>query len=428
MKRLIPAFALGLLAACDMSDPSLMDADSNVETALVDLGSGPVEVTYEVIDGQAVFQGDMILGPVEHVRSGQLAIVDRHSIDPDAPMAASAIAHFRSWPDGRIPFRIASGFSRSQRANINAAIDHWNRETIVRLVPASGDEHHVVFRPVKEGCFASVGYMPFFGPQTINLETGCGTGTIIHEIGHVVGLYHEQSRTDRDDHIVINWDAIASGKESNFWTYGVNGAEGLDYGPYDTGSIMHYGSWAFAKGDFPTIVRAGCNPNSRFQLLTCVINANRSGLSDLDKAGVTRLVTGDPLKFRLRNEHNGRCLRPRNGSRAAGTDLVTDSCANTTSRQWYTWKAPGLSGELVINAHSRMCLHPQAGSDDMEQVPCTRVTTMRYDFTDSGWFVGERMRRIGTNRCVRKVDSDSRAFLSGNCDNTATRRWFRDWF
>jgi hypothetical protein len=54
------------------------------------------------------------------------------------------------------------------------------------------------------------------GRQEIGLNrSGFYTyGTVLHEIGHAVGLIHEHSRTDRDRHIIINWDNI---KES--WKY-----------------------------------------------------------------------------------------------------------------------------------------------------------------------------------------------------------------
>lgn len=52
------------------------------------------------------------------------------------------------------------------------------------------------------------------GGQEVSLGEGCMyKGTIIHELGHVVGFYHEHMRSDRDDHLIIHWDNIREGKQ-----------------------------------------------------------------------------------------------------------------------------------------------------------------------------------------------------------------------
>lgn len=81
----------------------------------------------------------------------------------------------------------------------------------------------------------------------------CSTGSVIHEIGHAIGLYHEQSRCDRDAFVTVNWENITSGKEHNFDNH--CGAEGRDLASYDFDSIMHYGSYAFSSNDEPTLVK-----------------------------------------------------------------------------------------------------------------------------------------------------------------------------
>ena len=81
----------------------------------------------------------------------------------------------------------------------------------------------------------------------MSLGTGCVyTGIVIHELMHATGFWHEQSRADRDQHITINWNNIQSGMEFNFLKYDLNKIDHLG-AKYDTCSVMHYGSTAFAR-------------------------------------------------------------------------------------------------------------------------------------------------------------------------------------
>ncbi|XP_048770531.1 myelin transcription factor 1-like protein [Ostrea edulis] len=83
-------------------------------------------------------------------------------------------------------------------------------------------------------------------PQYLSLDsnvTSASVGIALHEIGHALGFYHEQSRPDRGKYVIIKKGNIRLGKKRNFFirpsrTYGTN---------YDYGSIMHYSEEAFAK-------------------------------------------------------------------------------------------------------------------------------------------------------------------------------------
>ena len=85
------------------------------------------------------------------------------------------------------------------------------------------------------------------------LGYGCvSMGTVIHEMLHSSGFWHEQSRPDRDDHVRILWSNILTGMEDNFARYSRAEVSTLSL-PYDTASVMHYSSRAFSRNGQLTI-------------------------------------------------------------------------------------------------------------------------------------------------------------------------------
>lgn len=94
-----------------------------------------------------------------------------------------------------------------------------------------------------------------YASEKVTLPGDCPLSATIHEIGHSVGLKHEQSRCDRDSHVRVFLDNVTDGKEGNFDKE--CGVSFSDYGGYDFASIMHYTSYGFSKNQNPTLLRRG---------------------------------------------------------------------------------------------------------------------------------------------------------------------------
>ena len=64
-------------------------------------------------------------------------------------------------------------------------------------------------------------------------------GIAIHEMGHALGEWHEQSRTDRDHHLNMRWDILGQSTKGGA-NYGK--MDTRNYNPYDYESVMQYGA------------------------------------------------------------------------------------------------------------------------------------------------------------------------------------------
>ncbi|KAF0309811.1 Zinc metalloproteinase nas-13 [Amphibalanus amphitrite] len=149
------------------------------------------------------------------------------------------------------------GFNTDERATIAKAVLEFERNTCIRVRPLgpTDDASQGYVRIIKgDGCYSSVGRQVSSPGQELSLGNGClFPGIVVHEFMHAIGFWHEQSRPDRDSHVMIHYDNIKYGKDYNFKKYTTNEVQ-LKGTPYDVGSIMHYGPYAFARNrNQPTI-------------------------------------------------------------------------------------------------------------------------------------------------------------------------------
>jgi hypothetical protein len=222
------------------------------------------QIAYEVIGGMAVYQGDIILGkPVDVAAgrfSGRFAVRNRQGLRPQsATIAPNLLSSTGLWPvvNGvvRVPYTIANPATDPIYPLINDAINKSNSQLagVVQWAPATTSDVNLVnfdfnTSDMSGSCEAIVGMEG--GTQAIGGSGNCTTGTILHEMGHALGLLHEQSRIDRDTYVNYMEQNIDKPQHGNFDIVD----PGADSGLYNYASIMEYGPFSFNRdGVSPTL-------------------------------------------------------------------------------------------------------------------------------------------------------------------------------
>jgi hypothetical protein len=254
MKQIYAATFFALLAlgatSCQQQDiltekTSVVASSINVEMAYPGQLGKPEEghffgekVVYQAINNEKVFQGDMIITPVQN--------------NPDLGVNGTGrTSAYSKWPNKTIPYTIDPALPNASR--VAQAIAHWQANTPLKFVRRTTQADYVTFT-TGTGCSSNVGRVG--RQQFIRLGANCNVGNTIHEIGHAIGLWHEQTRKDRDTFLKVNWSNIVTGFENNYQTYRDMRMDGFETsGGMDYNSIMMYDSYSFSKNGQPTITK-----------------------------------------------------------------------------------------------------------------------------------------------------------------------------
>jgi hypothetical protein len=201
------------------------------------------KVTYAVINGRNVYEGDILLEKVE-------PFIDPSQIKP----YSITIAYPKYlWPQVAGVYRVPYIITSSATA-LNAAIAEFNAtfSGLIQFVPRAAETDYVNFdfnsADLSGVCEAFVGKIG--GEQQVGGSASCAKGTILHEMGHTIGLWHEQSRSDRDTYVSVMYNNIIKSTRSNFDQLQDNEQ---NVTLYDYASLMHYYPFAFSRNGAPTI-------------------------------------------------------------------------------------------------------------------------------------------------------------------------------
>lgn len=210
----------------------------------------PNAISFKAYHGLAIAYGDVLLGKLqEEVTEGYTTI--------------PAIGY---WPNPVIPYHIQPSVVHPER--ILKALAYLSEKTVLEFVPLDdGQVDAIVFEVTEENCFSYVGRVG--GAQPVYVSPKCDWHHVVHEVLHAIGLVHEHSRPDRDQFISIQWQNIPQPYHSQFEVLPeFLSRPWLSY-PYDSASLMHYGSQTFiTETGFSLLLKDGRTINEPMELST----------------------------------------------------------------------------------------------------------------------------------------------------------------
>jgi hypothetical protein len=212
--------------------------------------------TVHIPDGTVLVEGDIVM-PEEHLHT-------------------RGAYQTWFWPGGVVYYEFAPYITQEKRDAMYAAMDELESVADVTFVPRVSEPNYI-YVVEDGGNWSYIGMVR--GMQELSIYNWNYKYIIVHELMHALGIWHEQSRTDRDDYITINYSNIFPGYQQNFEMR----AGSLAYGSYDFCSVMHYDPLAFSYNGEPTIA-----PKPGYEAAAACMG-NRDSMTAQDHATVAFL-------------------------------------------------------------------------------------------------------------------------------------------
>lgn len=167
------------------------------------------------------------------------------------------------WPGGVVPYDFGPNVTPTNQGLMRDAMDEWESLANVAFVPRTSENDYIFIRNATFNASEFLGQVG--GQQRVFILNWTVHGTLVHELGHVLGFWHEQSRADRNNFIQVNFQNVcqncctdANGNPVSCNSQFAIRTSGDEEGPYDFGSVMHYPACAFSVCSPCTATNPSC--------------------------------------------------------------------------------------------------------------------------------------------------------------------------
>ncbi len=387
---LIFAAATSVLVACGQDDgvPKSLDQTTRSSKDQRTAGGGEAKGTC-LIPRAGIYldDGSRIASVPESLveRDGSVMLGDMilHS-DPSFALQSPYPVNFvvNRWPKAVIPYVIdttvltSPEFGGSKLSDrVIAAIQDMEQKTLIRFEPHDKNRHGYYLRFISDGnprsTIGFAGAIP--NGQGLYLAHTIAMAGIQHELSHALGVFHEESRSDRNEHIIVHPERMISQCYDAYIAITYNTGYNLTT-PYDFSSIMH--------SSLNVCVAPGSNgletlePKAGEKLPVGLRSMSPSDIQEINDLYRTEAAARDQALAANSGPSQGNAQgNPTSGNQTDGSDALGSSAAspevgqassagNTSSREGAGQVAPAGNPASQEIGQPAVLGYPTAGSAD----------------------------------------------------------------
>jgi hypothetical protein len=370
---------------------------------------------------------------------------------------------YRAWPGGRIPYKYARDsagniyVNAATRTALSQAMTNWETltEGRVKFRPKlSTDTAYVLITQGSPLVRPFVGYRAG-QVQTLQLRDSEYVTVCKHELGHVIGLHHEQRRTDRLNYIQVRTANIVNTTTCKYQFATCSDCKKI--GTYDRISVMHYRTtdlancrtgpvllkldgtaishyWQLSAKDLSAVATmyATTTPppppptvelpesGSLVAAKTCAAVADASTVDGAAIQAATCAKSGAQdwritSDGQLRVQHSLQCAAVV-GCSVTGATIAQTACSPTAPQQKWT-----LTAMAIVNGMTGECLEAGAEGSAVAFKACSGAATQQFDYRSE-------LETIEINGlCVTATDRALAGddIVLATCDGRDAQRWLQ---